>query len=288
MYRAKALGRDTLCFFDPAMRNAVLARVALKSDLQRAVQNREFELHYQPQVDTDGHVVGAEALLRWPHPERGFVPPDEFIPLAEEDGLIVELGRWVLETACGDLARWALDPKMNKLKIAVNVSLRQLIDSNFVKLVLDVLAESGADPHRLKLEITESCVMENVNDTIAKMTALQAHGVGFSLDDFGTGYASLSHLKRLPLDQLKIDRSFVKDVLTDVKDASIARTIITLGHNLGMAVIAEGVETQGQCDFLEREGCRSYQGYLFSPALNSVRFAAFVAAAPARREAVHA
>jgi diguanylate cyclase (GGDEF)-like protein/PAS domain S-box-containing protein len=279
MYRSKAQGRNSMCFFDPAMQTLVASRAALLADLRWALQNRKFELHYQPQVDSSGHVLGAEGLLRWRHSRGRMVPPNEFIPLAEEAGLIVELGRWVLETACAELAEWATRPEMERLSIAVNVSIRQFLDSNFVDLVLEVLRESGANPHRLKLEITESSAMENVDDTIAKMTALKRHGVGFSLDDFGTGHSSLSHLKRLPLDQLKIDRTFVSDVLTDVKDASIARTIITLGRNLNLSVIAEGVETEGQREFLEGEGCHAYQGYLFSAALTSSQFEDFVAAA---------
>jgi diguanylate cyclase (GGDEF)-like protein/PAS domain S-box-containing protein len=279
MYRAKARGRDAMCFFDPEMQTFVDSRAALQSDLRAALSMREFELYYQPQVEANGLVVGAEALVRWPHPQRGMVPPDEFIPLAEEAGLIIELGRWVLETACKQLAQWAARPEMEHLRIAVNVSLRQFLDPNFVNLVLDVIRDSGANPHRLKLEITESAMLEHVDDTIAKITVLKSHRVGFSLDDFGTGYSSLSHLRLLPLDQLKIDRSFVNDVLTNVRAASIARTIITLGQNLDLSVIAEGVETEGQRAFLEREGCRRYQGFLFSAALTATRFEEFVAAA---------
>lgn len=284
MYRAKAQGRNALRFFDPEMQTFVASRAALLSDLRRALQNDEFELHYQPQVDSNGYVMGAEALLRWRHPQRGMVPPDEFISLAEEAGFIVELGRWALQTACMQLARWAERPQLERLRVAVNVSLRQVLDPDFVPLVLDVLRKSGANPHRLKLEITESTMMEKVDDTIAKMVALKTYGVGFSLDDFGTGYSSLSHLKRLPLEQLKIDRSFVNDVLTDEKDASIARTIITLGRNLSLSVIAEGVETQGQREFFDSEGCHFYQGYLFSKALASFDFEAFVTEAFARAE----
>jgi EAL domain-containing protein (putative c-di-GMP-specific phosphodiesterase class I) len=278
MYRAKALGRNMMCFFDPAMQELVASRAELQSDLRRALQNREFELHYQPQVDNVGHVMGAEALLRWKHPRRGMVPPGEFISLVEEAGLIAELGRWVLETACSQLAEWATRPENERLTLAVNVSIRQLLDVNFVSLVLEVLRASGADPHRLKLEITESAMLENAEDTIAKMKGLKERGVGFSLDDFGTAYSSLSRLRRLPLDQIKIDGSFVKDVLTDYRDASIVRTIIMLGRNLNLSVIAEGVETEGQREFLEKAGCYMYQGYLFSAALTAAGFEAFVAA----------
>jgi diguanylate cyclase (GGDEF)-like protein/PAS domain S-box-containing protein len=280
MYRAKAQGKNSMCFFNPSMETFAASRAALQSDLRRALQNREFELHYQPQVDSAGSVTGAEALLRWRHPRRGMVPPNEFIPLAEEAGLIVEVGRWVLETACAQLAEWSDRPEMEPLSIAVNVSIRQFLDPHFVDLVLEVLRTSEANPHRLSLEITESSAMEKVDDTIAKMTVLKAYGVSFSLDDFGTGYSSLSHLKRLPLDQLKIDQSFVRDVLMNVTDASIARTIIALGRNLNLSVIAEGVETEGQREFLYKHGCRFYQGYLFSPALPPAQFEDFVAAAP--------
>jgi EAL domain-containing protein (putative c-di-GMP-specific phosphodiesterase class I) len=247
-------------------------RAALKADMRRALRNREFSLYYQPQIRGDGEITGAEALLRWHHPQRGMVPPNEFIPLAEEDGLIPDIGHWVLHTACLQLARWATSHATEKLEIAVNVSVRQLIDTNFVNSVGAALRESGANPCRLKLEITESSVMENVEEVIAKMAALKTRGVGFSLDDFGTGYSSLSHLKRLPLSQIKIDRSFVKDVLTDARDASIVRTIITLGRNLNLPVIAEGVETEEQRRFLEEEGCDAYQGYLFSPAVAISQF----------------
>lgn len=276
MYRAKAHGRNCFCFFDPAMEVSVAARAALQSDLKRALLQHEFVLYYQPQVDRNGRVTGAEALLRWPHPTRGMVPPNEFIPLAEEASLIVELGYWVLETACAQLAVWHLNPDTEELTLAVNVSMRQFLDPHFVHLVEKVLRESGANPKRLKLEITESFLMEKAAGAIAKMTQLRAHGVAFSMDDFGTGYSSLSQLKLLPLDQLKIDQSFVRDALKGVMDASIVRTIIALGRTLNLSVIAEGVETPEQREFLEREGCYAYQGYLFSPALPAASFAAFV------------
>jgi diguanylate cyclase (GGDEF)-like protein len=278
MYRAKAQGRDTMCFFDPGMQTDVEARAALRSDLRFALQHDEFELHYQPQVNSDGVVVGAEVLLRWFHPSRGKVSPQEFIPLAEEAGLIVDLGRWVLERACMQLAEWAEKPEMKALTLAVNVSMRQFLDAQFVNLVKETLQVSGANPLRLKLEITESVVMEKVDEMIATMTDLKVCGVGFSLDDFGTGYSSLSHLRHLPLDQLKIDQSFVGNVLTDGKNASIVRTIILLGHNLNLSVIAEGVETEAQRDFLKGQGCRLYQGFLFGPALRVSQFEAFTAA----------
>jgi diguanylate cyclase (GGDEF)-like protein len=277
MYRAKAQGRDVMCFFDPVMQTDVDSRAALRSDLRRALQNDEFELYYQPQVNSDGVVAGAEVLLRWSHPLRGKVSPQEFMPLAEEAGLIVDLGRWVLEAACKQLAEWAANPQMKILTLAVNVSIRQFFDAQFVGLVGKTLRRSGANPHCLKLEITESAMMEKPDEMIVKMAEIKAHGVGFSLDDFGTGYSSLSHLRHLPLDQLKIDQSFLRHALTDSKAASIVRTIIRLGRDLHLSVIAEGVETEAQCDFLKAEGCRLYQGFLFSPALQVSHFEAFVA-----------
>lgn len=267
MYRAKAKGRNSFCVFNPAMQTAVASRARLQSDLRVAVSNRQFALHYQPLVNRYNRTIGAEALLRWKHVERGMVPPDEFIPLAEEAGLIGELGRWVLETACQQLAQWANDIETSTLTLAVNVSLRQFTDETFVDTVLEVVRETGADPLLLKLEITESSAMLNVHETIAKMAALAVHGIAFSIDDFGTGYSSLSHLKRLPLNQLKIDRSFVSDITTDLKGASIVRTLIELARSLELQVIAEGVETREQRELLEREGCYLYQGYLFSRAL---------------------
>jgi len=284
MYRAKSQGRNVMCFFDPEMQTYVTSRAALRSDLRRAMQNNDFELFYQPQVNNHGHVISAEALLRWQHPDRGWVPPNEFIPLAEDAGLIVELGRWVLETACVQLAIWASTLHMEDLSIAVNVSLRQLLDAYFVDMVHEVLQKTGANPCRLKLEITESSMLEKLDETIAKIETLKARGIGFSLDDFGTGYSSLSHLTRLPLDQLKVDRAFIRDLLISDKGASIVRTIITLGQNLNLTVIAEGVETEGQREFLEREGCHVYQGFLFSPALNSQHFADFVVGTSALKD----
>ncbi|MCX7172957.1 MAG: EAL domain-containing protein [Proteobacteria bacterium] len=263
MYQAKAAGRNTLRFFDPRMQAVVSARVALEADLRLGLQEKQFLLYYQPQVDGDGCLTGAEALIRWQHPSRGLVSPFEFIALAEETGLILPLGYWVLETACDQLVAWASQEETAGLMLAVNVSAKQFRHRDFVGQVMAVLDCTGANPLKLKLELTESLLLENVEDVIAKMTALKAIGVSFSLDDFGTGYSSLSYLKRLPLDQLKIDQSFVRDVLTDSNDASIAKTIVALAQGLGLAVIAEGVETTAQRDFLASHGCHSYQGYLF-------------------------
>jgi len=264
MYQAKAAGRNTLCFYDPGMQEAVSARSAMEADLRQALQRNEFRLLYQPVVDGSGRMLGVEALLRWGHPQRGNISPAEFIPLAEKTGLILPLGRWVLQTACRQLVGWSSDPRMAHLSIAVNVSAREFRDPGFVEAVVAVLESTGAKASQLKLELTESLLLNDVEDIIAKMTLLQLRGVGFSLDDFGTGYSSLSYLKRLPLDQLKIDQSFVRDVLTDPNDATIARTIIALASSLGLAVVAEGVENAGQRAFLLRNGCNAFQGYHFS------------------------
>ncbi|MCX7155657.1 MAG: EAL domain-containing protein [Rhodocyclales bacterium] len=264
MYKAKEAGRNAFRFFDPAMESVVKERAALEEGLRRAVAGNQFVLHYQAQVVGKGRAIGAEALVRWQHPDRGMVSPAEFIPLAEETGIILPLGHWVLETACTQLAKWAAQPEMAHLTIAVNVSAQQIKQPDFVNQVLAVLKTTGADPRRLKLELTESLLVHNVEEIIQKMFELKAAGVGFALDDFGTGYSSLSYLKRLPLDQLKIDQSFVRDVLTDPNDAAIARTVVALAQSLGLAVIAEGVETEAQRDFLASEGCHAYQGYFFS------------------------
>ncbi len=266
MYQAKAAGRNTLQFYDPQMQALVAARAALEADMRTGLQQGQFELFYQPQV-VHGRITGAEALLRWKHPQRGFVSPAEFIPLAEDCGLILPLGGWVLREACERLAQWAQQPGLAQLGLAVNVSPREFHQSGFVAQVLAALASTGADGRRLKLELTESLLLQDVQDTIDKMAQLRAYGVGFSLDDFGTGYSSLAYLKRLPLDELKIDQSFVRDVLTDPNDAAIARTIVALGTSLGLRVIAEGVETEEQRAFLQRAHCHAWQGYLLSPPL---------------------
>ena len=281
LYQAKADGRNTLRFFDPALQALVMARVAMETDLRRAVSfnsvpgQEQFLLHYQPQVDSSGSLNGAEALVRWQHPKRGMVSPVEFIPLAEETGLILPLGHWVLTTACQQLAIWAERPEMVHLTVAVNVSARQFRLPNFVDEVLALVDYFGVKPGNLKLEITESMLLDNVDEMIVKMVALKAKGINFSLDDFGTGYSSLSYLKRLPIYQLKIDQSFVRDILTDPNDAAIAKTIVALSQSMGLAVIAEGVETEGQRDLLALQGCHNYQGYFFSRPLPVEQFDAF-------------
>uniref|UniRef100_Q47GC0 Diguanylate cyclase/phosphodiesterase with PAS/PAC sensor(S) n=1 Tax=Dechloromonas aromatica (strain RCB) TaxID=159087 RepID=Q47GC0_DECAR len=274
MYKAKAAGRNAVRFFDPSMEIAVKVRAEMEDDLLRALAEKQFLLHYQAQMVGE-RLTGAEVLLRWQHPQRGMVSPAEFIPLAEETGLILPLGHWVLETACTQLAQWAGRPEVAHLTLAVNVSAHQFRQNDFVDQVLGVLEKTGANPQRLKLELTESLLVENVEDIIDKMAALKHRGVGFSLDDFGTGYSSLSYLKRLPLDHLKIDQSFVRDVLTDSNDASIARTIVALANSLGLGVIAEGVETEAQRDFLASSGCHTYQGYYFSRPLPIEDFESF-------------
>ena len=276
MYKAKDAGRNTFRFFDPAMESAIRERAGLEKDIRLALEGKQFLLHYQAQVTRDNRLTGVEVLLRWEHPQRGRVSPDKFIPLAEDTGLILPLGQWVLDTACKQLAKWAFRSEMADLTIAVNVSASQLHQHDFVDQVLNVLKRTGANPRRLKLEITESLLVNNVQETINKMIALKGKGVMFSLDDFGTGYSSLSYLKRLPLDQLKIDQSFVRDVLTDPNDAAIARTIVALAQSLSLEVIAEGVETIEQQNFLAMSGCRAYQGYLYSQPLPIDDFETFV------------
>ncbi|MCT6720542.1 EAL domain-containing protein [Acidovorax sp. K2F] len=263
MYRAKDAGRNTLRFFDPDMQQAVNRRALLETELHNGLRRAQFLLLYQPQVDSQGRVTGAEALVRWQHPVQGMVPPSEFIPLAEESGLILPLGHWVMETALRQQARWRQDPQFAQLSLAINVSARQFLQDDFVAQVLALVQQTGANPAQIKLELTESLLLDNVDSVIATMRALKAHGLGFSLDDFGTGYSSLSYLKRLPLDQIKIDQGFVRDVLLDASDAAIARSIIALAGSLGLSVIAEGVETTAHYQFLLAHGCQAFQGYLF-------------------------
>jgi diguanylate cyclase (GGDEF)-like protein/PAS domain S-box-containing protein len=263
MYQAKAAGRNTQRFFDPDMQIAASHRAALEADLRRGLHDKELVLFYQPIVDGKGRLQGAEALVRWRHPRRSMVSPAEFIPLAEQTGLILPLGQWVLEAACAQLVAWSRSALTRDFFLSVNVSVRQFRQPDFVACVLGALDATGANPERLKLELTESLLMADVEDIIARMEHLRRYGVGFSLDDFGTGYSSLSYLKRLPLDQLKIDQGFVRDLQTDPNDAAIVRTILALADSLDLDVVAEGVETTGQLDFLQRHGCNAFQGYLF-------------------------
>ncbi|WP_210547147.1 EAL domain-containing protein [Rhodoferax sp. PAMC 29310] len=262
MDKAKAAGRNTVRFFDPEMQAVVMRHAALEADLRVAVSESQFFLHYQAQATQSGHVTGAEVLVRWAHPVRGMVSPGEFIPLAEETGIIKAIGHWVMETACRQLADWAKQDDMAALAVAVNVSAQQFREPDFVEQVLEILNATGANSKLLKLELTESLLVSDVDEVIQKMLILKEAGVTFSLDDFGTGFSSLTYLKRLPLDQLKIDQSFVRDLLIDPNDAAFVKTIIALAKSLGLAVIAEGVETEGQRNFLAASDCPTCQGYL--------------------------
>jgi EAL domain-containing protein (putative c-di-GMP-specific phosphodiesterase class I) len=277
MYRTKETGRNALHFFDPTMQSGILERAALEVDLGKSIHERQLVLHYQPQLTGDRKLVGAEALVRWLHPQRGMISPAEFIPIAEESGLILPLGHWVLATACTQLAEWAKQVETAHLVLAVNVSVLQFQQDNFVDLVVKLLEDTGARPQHLKLELTESLLASNIEGIIAKMSALKALGVGFSLDDFGTGYSSLSYLSQLPLDQLKIDRSFVVDIESSDNAVAICAATISLAHSLKLKVVAEGVETEAQRYFLSTvHRCDYIQGYLFSRPLPLKEFEAFV------------
>ncbi len=267
MYQAKSLGRNNVCFFDPALQARMGANAAISADLRVGLAQQQFVVYYQPQVDRQGVITGVEALVRWQHPQRGLVLPGEFISVAEDTGMILPLGQWVLETVCRQLAAWADWPQTAHLSVAVNVSVQQFRHPNFVDMVVDAIQQSGIAPNRLKLELTESLLADRMEITIQKMGLLKSLGVTLALDDFGVGYSSLSMLKRLPLDQLKIDKGFVDDVLTDPNDAAISRAIIALAQSLGLQVVAEGVETHAQRDFLAYQGCDQFQGYLFAPPL---------------------
>lgn len=263
LHQAKLSGRNTFCFFDPATQAAALARAQLEQEMREGLGRQEFALHYQLQVNQQHQCIGVEALLRWTHPQRGRVSPAEFIPLAEETGFIVPLGQWVLETACAQMVAWSQHPVLRDCTMGVNVSAAQFAQADFQTHVLQTLEKSGANPAQLKLELTESILVSDVGAVTNKMRALQSRGIQFSLDDFGTGYSSLAYLKRLPLAQLKIDQSFVRDLLTDPNDATIAHTVVALGHSLGLHVIAEGVETEAQRDALLGMGCDAFQGFLY-------------------------
>ncbi len=286
LYQAKSAGRDSLQFFDPSMQQAVSARVEMEKDIRLALERHEFDLFYQPQV-CEGRVTGAEALLRWQHPSKGLISPAVFVPAAEDSGLILPLGEWVLYAACRQLAHWVKDPVLSQISMSVNVSPRQFYQPDFVSQVEQALKVSGARPELLELELTEGMLLEDVEDTIRKMVQLKALGVSFSLDDFGTGYSSLSYLKRLPLDKLKIDQGFVREVVTSSNDAAIARSIIALGNSLGLQVIAEGVETEAQRAFLAENGCSFWQGYLFSRPLPVADFERWARSYSAEMENLH-
>lgn len=268
MYQAKKAGRNTLRFFDPQMQEAVNSRVDIEHELRKALENQQFQLFYQIQVDRHNRILGAETLIRWLHPERGFMSPAEFIPLAEETGLILPIGQWVIETACEQLKTWQKNAKTRDLTLSVNVSAKQFHQAAFVTQLTETIKRHAINPLQLKLELTESFLLENIEETIATMSALNDVGIQFSLDDFGTGYSCLQYLKRLPLVQLKIDQSFVRDLVVDSSDRAIVRTIIAMAKSLELNVIAEGVETKEQLELLLNKGCEHFQGYLFSPPIS--------------------
>lgn len=263
MYQAKKAGRNTLRFFNQKMQDVINARTSLEDDLRKALESQEFQLYYQIQVDNLHRPFGVEALIRWIHPDRGLVSPAQFIPLAEESGLILSIGKTVLETACSRLKAWQQDALTRDLILAVNISAVQFHQAEFVAEVQSLVQSHAIIPTRLKLEITESVLLKNVESAIATMSALKDIGVRFSLDDFGTGYSSLQYLKRLPIDQLKIDQSFIRNIATDNSDKAIVCAIIAMAHSLDLDVIAEGVETDDQRQFLLDKNCTHYQGYLF-------------------------
>lgn len=279
MYQAKNAGRNTLRFFEPAMQDAVSLRAATEKGLHQALKQQQFVLNFQPQMDDDGKLRSAEVLVRWQHPECGEILPATFIALAEETGLISDIGQWVLKAACTKLAEWAEQLDLADISLSVNVSPRQFHHPDFLAQVLAILQETGANPRRLRLELTEGLLVDDVDEAIDKMAALRAEGISFSLDDFGTGYSSLAYLKRLPLSQLKIDQFFVKDVLTNSSNSAIIRTIIALGYSLGLQVMAEGVESKSQREYLKRLSCHAYQGYFLSHPLPEKAFEDFVRAA---------
>lgn len=276
MYQAKKAGRNALRFFDPHMQTSISARVTLEADLHNALESAQFQLYYQIQVDELYRPLGVEALIRWAHPQRGLISPSQFIPLAEETGLIASIGQWVLETACLQLLQWQQDEATRHLTLAVNVSAKQFRQADFVEQVKSCIQRIAINPAMLKLELTESMLLDNVEDTIATMNTLNDFGVQFSLDDFGTGYSSLQYLKRLPLDQLKIDQSFVRDISTDSSDMAIVRTIVAMAQSMDIAVIAEGVETKSQRQLLLNLGCTQFQGYLFGRPLPIDQFTALL------------
>lgn len=264
MYKSKNDGRNTISFYAPSMQIAADARLALEKNLRQAISLKEFELYYQVQVNEKGQLIGAETLLRWNHPKNGVIRPGTFIPLAEETGLIFDIGDWVLQSACTQMKQWTDDCAHKLPQLSINVSSRQFRQADFVEKVLGIIDQTGADPKHLVLEITEGVIIENIQDTIQKMHSLKTAGISFSIDDFGVGYSSLSYLRQLPLDELKIDRSFIQDIETDTNDATLVETIISMAHHLDLSVIAEGVENQAQIEFLKNNSCFSYQGYYFS------------------------
>lgn len=281
MYQAKASGRNKVCFFDPEMQAKIEYRAELEQDLRASLRQQQLMLYYQMQVDDSGLVIGAEALLRWQHPQRGMVSPAQFIPLAEEMGMILPIGDWVIEQACAQLKRWERDPALRDIRLSVNVSARQLSQPYFVELVKEAIEQTGIRASHLKLELTESFILNDVEEAIDKMLELRAIGVRFAMDDFGTGYSSLAYLMRLPLEQLKIDQSFVRGVARDKNSQVMVRTIINIAHNFGLEIVAEGVETDEQLAFLRQYGCSKFQGYLFGRPVALPEFEQLCRAIPA-------
>ena len=279
MYRAKNDGRNQIRFFSPQMQNRVDEQVHLEKSLRKALEKKEFSLNFQPIFDDKNEIISAEALLRWEHPKKGNISPAEFIPVAEETGMILPLGEWVLREACKTLKNWETGGPENGgfflLRIAINVSPKQFRQSSFVSQVKKTLEEFQLDPCRLEIELTEGVVIADADDTIRKMHALKSLGISISIDDFGTGYSSLAYLIKLPIDVLKIDQSFVRDITCDKNNSVIVKTIISMAQHLKMNVIAEGVETEAQLKHLAIQGCRIFQGYLFSKPLVSEEFAEF-------------
>lgn len=272
MHQAKASGRNSFRFFDPDMQAMMEARDTLENELRHALPQQQFKLYYQMQVDRSGHLTGAEVLLRWQHPGQGLVSPAQFIPVAEETGLILPIGTWVLETACAKIKAWESDSRTNRLCLSINVSARQFHQPDFVERVRQIILESAINPALIKFELTESLVLNNVNDSIIKMKALEEIGVHFSMDDFGTGYSSLAYMTQLPLAQVKIDQTFVQNIFKKPTDAVIVQAIIGMAGNLGMEVVAEGVETEAQYNFLKQHGCAVFQGNLFSKPVSVEEF----------------
>lgn len=273
MYQAKKSGRNAFCFFDPQMESILINRVELERDLLFALEHNQFQLYYQVQVDSSNTPIGVEALIRWINPKRGIVSPLDFIPLAEDTGIILNIGQWVLESACIQLKAWQENNSTAGLSLSINVSARQFHQADFVEIIKNCIDKYSINPSLLKIELTESILLNNIETIIHKMNTLATMGIQFSLDDFGTGYSSLQYLKKLPLHQLKIDQSFVSDLGVDTNDKTIVKTIISMAHSLGLNVIAEGVETSQQQQYLISQGCTHFQGYLFSQPLPISEFA---------------
>jgi len=288
MYRAKEGGKNSIHFFHPAIQEAADSRIQIENELRRALKNEEFELYFQPQIDANNQLIGAEALIRWQHPEIGIVLPGEFIPVAEESGLIIDIGNWVIESACQQLANWS-SKKIDPPQISINISPRQFRQNDFVSNIDQTLSRYNVDPNKLLIELTEGILLNDIDDAVSKMHAIRSLGVRFSLDDFGTGYSSLAYLQKLPLDHIKIDQTFVRALDQNPNNAAIVETIINMGHNLNLKVIAEGVESKGELNVLKRMNCGEFQGYYFYKPLPITQFEALLQPTTryARNRALH-